>query len=126
MSYVEEAPGMVRAGSVADWPKRTQLSFVCDEWNMKRVGLKYCGGCNPVYDREAYVARIRSVAMDLIEWVSYDEGGFTTLLLVNGCERSCIQEEMSKDAVGRIVSIKDDGKSPEQIVSLLMKQGEKP
>ncbi len=72
------------------------------------------------------MARVREKAAGLIEWVSQEEGGFTTLLAVNGCERTCIKKEMSKQAVGRIVSIKDDGKSPEEIVSLLMEQGEEP
>jgi len=50
-----------------------------------RIGVKYCGGCNPRYDRVALVERIqREQPEDTFEWaipgVYYDQ-----LLVVCGC-----------------------------------------
>jgi hypothetical protein len=95
---------------------------------MKRVGMKYCGGCNPVYDRERYVDSVRKVAGDRIDWVLYDAGGFNTVLVINGCEKECMLQELSGPADGlRVVSIRDGHAAPEEIVTRLLKpEKEKP
>ena len=91
---------------------------------MKRVGLKYCGGCNPVYDREAYVEKVRKISGGRIEWVSHKAEGFTTLLIVHGCDRQCVLQETDRPAGIRIVSTRNDQRTPEELVSLILKQGE--
>ena len=91
---------------------------------MKCVGLKYCGGCNPVYDREVYVEKIRKVAGSRIEWVSHKAGGFKILLFVHGCDRECVLEKADRPVGVRIVSIRNERRTPEELVSLILKQGE--
>lgn len=54
-----------------------------------RIGVKYCGGCNPRYDRVALVDRIKEQHReDTFEWavpgVCYDQ-----LLVVCGCSAQC-------------------------------------
>ena len=43
------------------------------ETRIKKVALKYCGGCNPGFDRVAYVEKIKSAAGPDIEWVTLDD-----------------------------------------------------
>lgn len=54
-----------------------------------RIGVKYCGGCNPRYDRVALVERIRRERQEdtfegAIPEVCYDQ-----LLVVCGCSAQC-------------------------------------
>ncbi len=92
---------------------------------VKRIGLKYCGGCNPSYERVEYVQRIQAAAGNRMEWVSIEEGDFDTLLIVNGCDKQCVLSEEYDKAGWRVLSLKDDGKGPEEILSMLLEEEEK-
>lgn len=87
---------------------------------MKRIGLKYCGGCNPSYDRVEYVQAIQKAAGDRIEWVSLDEGGFAALLLVSGCDKQCVEMAEYEESGCRIIRIKDPCITPSEILSHLL------
>lgn len=57
-----------------------------------QYGVKYCGGCNPKYDRGAAVSKLKKclpgVTLNPVaEGVEYD-----TVLLVCGCQVGCIRE----------------------------------
>ena len=53
-----------------------------------RVGIKYCGGCNPRYDR---VAAVRELEKQHPEWniQPAGEGGQDYILVVCGCTAVC-------------------------------------
>jgi hypothetical protein len=87
---------------------------------VKRIGLKYCGGCNPSYDRVEYVQAIQKAAGDRIEWVSLDEGGFAALLLVSGCDKQCVEMAEYEESGCRIIRIKDPCITPSEILSHLL------
>ncbi len=56
------------------------------------IGVKYCGGCNPFYDRKAEVDRLeRSVKGVRFEPVK-SGGRYDKVLLVCGCQRACIRK----------------------------------
>ena len=56
-----------------------------------RIGLKFCGGCNPYYERGAEVQKLNeSYPRFLFETVRKDEY-YDIILLVCGCTRSCVQ-----------------------------------
>lgn len=75
------------------------------------LGIKYCGGCNPTYDRGAAVAELKKDLSDLevsdspgrmaiegypegISFAPYDEKQqFDCCLLVRGCNRSCVSDQ---------------------------------
>lgn len=86
----------------------------------KRVALKYCGGCDPEFDRPGYFARIREAAGDSIEWVTLDEVHSGTVLLINGCSTACPEYTADFSACERIVSIRDDKPDPREIVETLL------
>ena len=89
---------------------------------MKRIGLKYCGGCNPSYERVEFVAAIREAAGNRIEWVSPDAGGFSLLLVVSGCDKQCVDMAEYERTGCRLVRIKDDRRPPSEILSLLLEE----
>jgi len=88
--------------------------------------LKFCGGCNPSYDRVEYVRKIRRAAGDRIEWVGLDRGRFSALLLVSGCERQCVELAQGERGGCRVTCIKDNHRDPSEILSDLLKEGGKP
>ena len=54
-----------------------------------KIGIKYCGGCNPRYDRAEYVRTLREEHPEQ-EWEYVKEEAFYDLLLViGGCASCC-------------------------------------
>ena len=53
------------------------------------IGVRYCGGCNPVYDRVAAVRRLQKLLPD-ISFVNAQPGtSYTAALIVCGCSTAC-------------------------------------
>ena len=50
-----------------------------------KVRVKYCGGCNPRYDRKAEVARLRAAFPDIEFAETGDEGPFDHVVVICGC-----------------------------------------
>lgn len=56
---------------------------------MARVGVKYCGGCNPRFDRGELARKLRERYPQL-EWENAKSGVFYDLLVVLcGCSAEC-------------------------------------
>ena len=89
---------------------------------MKKVGLRYCGGCNPCFDRLEVVGRILEAAAGRIPWSLREEEECSLLLIVNGCDRGCAEEEIrTRVPAPRFLSLRSGKRSPEEIVSLLLR-----
>jgi hypothetical protein len=86
----------------------------------KRVALKYCGGCDPAFDRVEYFNRIRSAARESIEWVTLADSNFSTVLVISGCETACPEPNLDPLEAHCIVSVKDDKTDPREIVATLL------
>lgn len=57
---------------------------------MLRVGLKYCGGCNPDYDRVSVAETIRARLDSRVEFVPAGSSEDIDIVLVlAGCESAC-------------------------------------
>jgi hypothetical protein len=56
---------------------------------MLRVGVKYCGGCNPEYDRVALVEQIRERLEGKASFVLPESEGVDVILTVHGCRTAC-------------------------------------
>lgn len=87
----------------------------------KRVSLKYCGGCNPGFDRVEYVQQVQAAAGESITWVTLDDEDVNTVLLVSGCDTACPERDGELSPY-RIVSITDDHAALEQIVATLLRE----
>ena len=57
------------------------------------VGLKYCGGCKPDYDRVALVETLRRRLGDRVIWVRADDPAAEMILAVHGCLTACADLE---------------------------------
>ena len=56
---------------------------------MLRVGVKYCGGCNPEYDRVVLVEQIKERLEGKVSFVPPESEGIDIILTVNGCKTAC-------------------------------------
>jgi len=58
----------------------------------KRIGVKYCGGCNPTYNRIQVIRQLRSCFLNRFYFVPSNRKTLNGLLFINGCQRSCAVE----------------------------------
>ena len=54
-----------------------------------KIGIKYCGGCNPGYDRVALVKQIEKSLQGKVEFVSPESQDVALILAVQGCSTAC-------------------------------------
>jgi hypothetical protein len=87
-----------------------------------KVAIKFCGGCDPTYDRMEFFQRIRSLAGDAIEWVRVDDLKLEAVLLVCGCPTACPEDDLQH--VSRLITVRHDGLSPEYVVAQLLARGQ--
>jgi len=55
-----------------------------------RIGLKYCGGCTPRYDRVQAVRFLRERLKGTVDLVSYEDPDIEGVLVVAGCPTACV------------------------------------
>jgi hypothetical protein len=65
----------------------------------KKIGIKYCGGCNPTYERVEMVERVQSRLEDRFLFLRHDRQDLDVLVLINGCPRSCATENLDHKEV---------------------------
>ena len=71
------------------------------------IGVKYCGGCNPSYERVQAANMIkRHLNQHTFKSFSPDED-FDKVLVINGCEKSCAQIDETKYNIVELRSDKD-------------------
>lgn len=71
-----------------------------------RIGVKYCGGCNPRYDRTGFVAQLKKeLGSESMEWVSASmtKGPLDFVLVVCGCTAACAEHRSLEGAQGKLV-----------------------
>lgn len=56
--------------------------------SITKVGVKFCGNCNPYIDTVSLVQKLKSYLPN-INFVQWDEGGFSILLILNSCPVGC-------------------------------------
>ncbi len=54
-----------------------------------RIGLKYCGGCAPRYDRVEQVGVLKKMLAEAVILLSYEAENLDAVLIVAGCPTSC-------------------------------------
>jgi hypothetical protein len=90
----------------------------------KKIGMKYCGGCNPTYDRVEMVERVQSRLEDRFLFLRHDQQDLDGLILINGCPRSCANENL--DHIGEVPHLSMAGESDfENLVNWLIDLDEK-
>jgi len=75
---------------------------------MLKVGIKYCGGCNPYYDRVDLVKQIESRLQGKVEFVSAGNDDVDLVLAVEGCQTACADLESFQGKIIHIISQKEN------------------
>jgi hypothetical protein len=53
-----------------------------------RVGVKFCGSCNPMINTGALLRDLKARS-DSVEFVGWADEGYDVLLILSGCEKDC-------------------------------------
>ena len=85
-----------------------------------KIGVKFCGGCDPVYDRVEYFESIKEAAGDHLGWVSYDSSALEILLVINGCGRACPLKELKIEPGRVLISLTNKALTPEGVRDLIL------
>ena len=73
-----------------------------------KVAIKYCGGCNPDYDRIALVKHIEERLKDNVEFVSAEDEDIDLVLAVEGCETAWADVSAFKGTKIRFITSIED------------------
>ena len=84
---------------------------------MLKVGIKYCGGCNPGYDRVALADFVKKSLHGRVEFVSLDSEAIDAVLAIEGCKTCCADlSSFDGKQVYFISQIEDAGKFLQKIL----------
>jgi len=89
---------------------------------LKKVALKYCGGCDSNFDRVAYAEKIKKELTGSVNWVTIDEPPFDMVLLISGCQVACPEELLRTKITVPLLSISNDSVSPEIIAKKILNE----
>lgn len=60
-----------------------------------KIGIKYCGGCNPRYDRTSFISRIKGEVGDKHQFeTARSEEFYDTIIVLCGCTSGCADHSM--------------------------------
>ena len=85
-----------------------------------RVALKYCGGCDPAFERVEYFQLIDQAAGGRITWTTLEDAEQEAVLVVCGCATACPDQELPLPP-GAII-LKDKETAPERVVDRLLQK----
>jgi len=78
----------------------------------KKIGIKYCGGCNPSYERVEMIQRVQSLLKDRFIFSVNDLQDLDVMVLVSGCPRACVNKNSNHPEVpSRLIVGESDFKS---------------
>ena len=78
---------------------------------MLKIGIKYCGGCNPYYDRVDLVRQIENRLDGIVEFVSPANDDVDLVLAVEGCNTACADLSLFDGKNIRIITQREDADS---------------
>jgi hypothetical protein len=70
---------------------------LCQEEMKKRIGIKYCGGCNPTYERVEIIKKVQFRTEDQFLFYRHGDEDIEALILVSGCQRACAGQGLGQD-----------------------------
>jgi hypothetical protein len=56
-----------------------------------KIGIKFCGGCNPSFDRVAAAGQLKNKFKDKAEFVSFTDPEAELILVFMGCSAACAE-----------------------------------
>lgn len=85
----------------------------------KRVAIKYCGGCDPGFDRVAFAEKLRAAAANSVEWATLEDGDCDIVLMICGCETACPERTVQVSHNQAVVTLRDDHLQPAAVIKAL-------
>ena len=76
-----------------------------------KIGLKYCGGCNPNYDRGAMAEKITRELDSTANFVNIIDDNVDMVLSIQGCDVSCADLKPFKGYNVKIINSIDDAEA---------------
>jgi hypothetical protein len=73
-----------------------------------KIGLKFCGGCNPAYDRLRLADRLRERFGDKVEWVSHESRDADRVVVIAGCATACVDLSRLKGLPVHVIAAEND------------------
>ena len=86
-----------------------------------KAAVKFCGGCDPTFDRVEYLNQIKHAAGIRVSWIAPHEGGGDVLLVICGCPKACPVDEL--EDIRASVVLTDNDSSPEIVVERILRKG---
>jgi hypothetical protein len=84
---------------------------------MLKVGIKYCGGCNPGYNRVATAEYIEHSLHGRVEFVSLENKDINLVLAIEGCKTCCADlSSFEGKQIHFIAQIEDAGRFLQKIL----------
>ena len=85
---------------------------------MLKVAIKYCGGCNPGYDRVALADFIKNSLHGRVDFVALDSEIVDLILAVEGCKTCCADlSAFEGKQIYFIAQIEDAGKFLQKLLN---------
>ena len=85
---------------------------------MLKVAIKYCGGCNPGYDRVALADFIKNSLHGRVDFVALDSEIVDLILAVEGCKTCCADlSAFEGKQIFFIAQIEDAGKFLQKLLN---------
>jgi hypothetical protein len=66
---------------------------------MLKLGIKYCGGCNPLYERVEMIERVQFRFNDRFLFLRHDDPDIDVLVLMSGCHRACASQDLNPTGI---------------------------
>ncbi|QAT49478.1 hypothetical protein EQM14_06635 [Caproiciproducens sp. NJN-50] len=73
-----------------------------------KIGVKYCGGCNPRYDRTRIVSRLREEFRGLDIVRADAQGGADLVAVICGCPVQCAEHADLNGCLGKVVLTREE------------------
>ena len=65
----------------------------------KKIGIKYCGGCNPGYERVEMMEGVQFRFNDRFLFLRHDEPDIEGMVLMSGCHRACASRDFNSTEI---------------------------
>jgi hypothetical protein len=86
-----------------------------------KIAVKYCGGCNPDYDRAAVFERIKNSLSEKYQFVDADEKHPDIVIAVQGCSVACA--DLSRHKGSRVYTIRKP-QDAEDLIRVMRSSGD--
>jgi len=92
---------------------------------LKTVAIKFCGGCNPTYDRLQYWEKIKAETEGRINWTGADQPDAKAVLIICGCNTACPEKNFDPARYKMLLVVRDQETAPEELIKKIIAWGEK-